>query len=104
MSHPPPHAGPPTLRIARRCYVSGRVQGVNYRASARRQAQASGITGYARNLVDGRVEVLACGPQGEVQAFIAWLWAGPTAAKVTAVVVEELEVDRSGCPPDFSTG
>lgn len=90
-------------RVARRCYVSGRVQGVNYRASARRQALAAGITGHARNLPDGRVEVLACGEHIAVQGFIAWLWIGPAAAKVTAVVVEELELIGARCPTDFNT-
>ena len=47
--------------IARRCLVAGRVQGVFYRASTRARAESLGVTGYARNLADGRVEVLACG-------------------------------------------
>jgi len=47
--------------IARRCLVAGRVQGVFYRASTRARAEALGVTGHARNLPDGRVEVLACG-------------------------------------------
>jgi acylphosphatase len=79
-------------QIARRCLVAGRVQGVSYRASARSRARASGLTGHARNLPDGRVEVLACGPAGAVHAFIEWLWIGPAAAKVIAVQVEELEL------------
>jgi len=92
-------------QIARRCYVSGRVQGVNYRASARRRALAAGITGYARNLADGRVEVFACGPAQAVQAFIEWLWVGPSAAAVASVTVEELEIEGSAaCPGEFSTG
>jgi len=45
--------------IARRCLVSGRVQGVFYRASTRARAESLGVTGHARNLRDGRVEVLA---------------------------------------------
>ena len=49
--------------VCRRCYVSGRVQGVFYRASTREQAERLGVTGHARNLPDGRVEVLACGEQ-----------------------------------------
>jgi len=78
--------------IARRCLVSGRVQGVTYRASAARRARAAGITGYARNLPDGRVEVLAYGSEGALREFIDWLWIGPSAAKVSAVVVELLEL------------
>jgi acylphosphatase len=80
------------------------VQGVNYRASARRRALAVGITGHARNLPDGRVEVLACGAAHAVQAFIEWLWIGPSAASVSAVVVEELEAQGVQCAGEFSTG
>jgi len=89
--------------IARRCYISGRVQGVNYRASARRQALAAGISGHAHNLPDGRVEVLACGAPEAVLAFIEWLWIGPSAARVSAVVIEELPAHGPGCPGGFST-
>ena len=77
--------------IARRCFVSGRVQGVFYRASARQRAQSLGVTGYARNLPDGRVEVLACGDPGAVDALIRWLWQGPPAASVTGVDVQRVE-------------
>jgi acylphosphatase len=74
--------------ICRRCFVSGRVQGVFYRATCVRQALALGITGYARNLADGRVEVLACGAESAVREFTAWLWEGSPASKVTAVACE----------------
>jgi acylphosphatase len=76
--------------IARRCFVAGRVQGVFYRASTRQQAQTLGVTGYARNLPDGRVEVLACGPAAAVDALCAWLWQGSPASSVTSVEVIEL--------------
>ncbi|NHW87484.1 acylphosphatase, partial [Escherichia coli] len=68
--------------IARRCFVAGRVQGVFYRASARTRAEALGITGHARNLPDGRVEVLACGQRAAVEALCTWLWQGPPSAHV----------------------
>jgi acylphosphatase len=74
-----------------RCLVSGRVQGVYFRASARDQAQRLGVSGYARNLPDGRVEVLACGPQHALSVFKAWLHRGPTAAHVTSVDCEPSE-------------
>jgi acylphosphatase len=79
-----------TARVARRCLVAGRVQGVYYRASTRSRAQALGLTGYARNLPDGRVEVLACGSPGAVQALCEWLWEGPPAAHVTSVETESV--------------
>ena len=50
-----------------------------------------GVTGFARNLADGRVEVLACGEAPLVEAFVKWLWEGSAASKVTAV--ETVEVD-----------
>jgi acylphosphatase len=76
--------------VARRCFVAGRVQGVFYRASTRSRAQSLGVTGYARNLPDGRVEVLACGTPEAVQALCDWLWEGPPAAHVTAVDAEQV--------------
>jgi acylphosphatase len=87
--------------IARRCLVSGRVQGVNFRASAARHARGAGITGYARNLPDGRVEVLAWGSEGAVHEFIAWLRIGPAAAKVGDVEVTTLELAPGEVPQDF---
>lgn len=74
-----------------RCYVSGRVQGVFFRASARDQAQRLGISGYAKNLRDGRVEVLMCGAPEATEAFRAWLRQGPPQAEVTAVECEPVQ-------------
>jgi len=74
--------------IARRAFVSGRVQGVYFRASTRDRARELGVTGYARNLADGRVEVLACGPIAAVEQLCAWLRQGPPAARVDVVVVD----------------
>jgi acylphosphatase len=79
--------------VARRCLVAGRVQGVFYRASTRARAQALGITGHARNLPDGRVEVLACGAPEAVATLCDWLWQGPPAADVTAVEVEAVAAE-----------
>lgn len=73
--------------ISKVCWVSGRVQGVFYRGTAVSRARELGITGYARNLPDGRVEVLAQGTPAAVAAFIQWLWIGSGAAKVTGVEV-----------------
>jgi acylphosphatase len=77
--------------ICRRSFVSGRVQGVFYRATCVRKAQSLGLTGYARNLDDGRVEVLACGEENEVRQFVAWLWEGSPASKVTAVDTADVD-------------
>lgn len=72
-----------------RCCVNGRVQGVFFRASARRQALRLGLTGYARNLPDGGVEVLACGEHGALESLEIWLRQGPPDARVESVECEE---------------
>ena len=73
-------------RVCYRCLVDGRVQGVYFRGATREQARSLGVTGYARNLPDGRVEVLACGAPEAVAALRAWLWDGPSRARVSEVV------------------
>ncbi|HEX4044473.1 MAG TPA: acylphosphatase [Gammaproteobacteria bacterium] len=78
------------MKICIHCYVSGHVQGVWYRASAEEQALKLGLTGWAKNLPDGRVEVVACGEEEQVQQLYVWLKRGPVLAKVTAVTREEL--------------
>lgn len=77
--------------VCLQCHVSGKVQGVWFRAGAQQQARQLGLTGWARNLPDGRVEVLVCGERKQVEAMIAWLWEGPELAKVTDVTSVERE-------------
>ena len=90
--------------IARRCLVAGRVQGVFFRASTRARAEALGVAGHARNLPDGRVEVLACGSPAAVQALCDWLWHGPPAADVTSVDCEAVPpATLPGRPAGFLT-
>jgi acylphosphatase len=86
--------------VCRRYRVTGKVQGVFYRASTRHEAERLGVTGYARNLPDGRVEVLACGHAAAVGALEAWLWRGPRAARVTSVDGEPVDVE---IPAAFTT-
>ncbi|HTT07474.1 MAG TPA: acylphosphatase [Gammaproteobacteria bacterium] len=74
-------------KLCVRCVVSGRVQGVFFRAAARDEARRLGLTGWVRNMIGGRVELNASGPHAAVDAFIAWLHRGPPAARVTAVDV-----------------
>jgi len=64
------------------------VQGVWYRATASREAARLGLDGWARNLSDGRVEVVAAGPQAAVAELCGWLWSGPPEAQVDSVTVE----------------
>lgn len=66
----------------RRWLFSGRVQGVFFRESTRRQAEPLGLTGYAINLDDGRVEVLAQGEPAALDSLADWLTSGPPAARV----------------------
>lgn len=70
---------------AARFFIRGRVQGVGFRASTREQAQRLGLRGYARNLEDGRVEVLAAGDADAIDALARWLGNGPRNARVDAV-------------------
>ncbi|HEI8865510.1 TPA: acylphosphatase [Serratia odorifera] len=78
-------------------YVYGVVQGVGFRYNTQRKANALGLTGYARNLDDGSVEVLACGQQQQIDALVAWLKAGgPGSARVERVLVEPRGVEDFG--------
>ncbi|WP_201314391.1 acylphosphatase [Dyella sp. EPa41] len=76
---------------AARFLVSGRVQGVFYRASTREQALALGLRGHAENLPDGRVEVIASGTDAALDALESWLWRGPSGARVDDVRREHCE-------------
>ena len=89
--------------ICKKCVVAGRVQGVFYRATAARRAQELAIRGYARNLADGRVEVLACGEEEAVRTFVSWLWTGSSASKVTSVDVTDLPPHSVQVAADFHT-
>ena len=79
-------------RVGRRALVSGLVQGVFYRASARREALRRGVDGSARNLPDGRVEVLLEGPPEAVAGVLEWLGRGPAHARVDTVEVSDQPV------------
>lgn len=72
------------------CRIHGRVQGVWFRDSTRSEAQRLGLSGYARNLPDGTVEVLACGAAGQVVALKQWLQHGPSAARVDQLICSEI--------------
>ncbi len=77
-----------TSADCRHYLVSGRVQGVFYRASAQAEGQRLGLDGWVRNLADGRVEAVACGDAEMLERFESWLRQGPTFARVSAVAVE----------------
>ncbi len=84
-----------------RCVVSGRVQGVWFRASTQQRATQLGISGSARNLPDGKVEVIACGEIRALEELRDWLWQGPEHAGVDDVCCEPLVIER---PARFTTG
>jgi acylphosphatase len=71
--------------------VSGKVQGVWFRAATRERALALQLHGIARNLRDGSVEVVAVGEDASLDALETWLWQGPPLAKVSAVQRQPLE-------------
>lgn len=88
------------MSICVRCYVSGQVQGVFFRSSALEQAQMLGIVGHAKNMGDGRVEVVACGDDLAIEALKRWLKHGPPNAVVTEVDCKEIEIEE---PRGFTT-
>jgi acylphosphatase len=87
------------MRVARQYFVSGEVQGVGFRFFAQRVAARHQVVGYARNLADGRVEVLAEGTPEGIEGFKHDLAAGPRHARVEHV--EELNLEPSGRYPTF---
>lgn len=75
--------------------ISGRVQGVFFRASTHKQALSLGVNGTVRNLDDGRVEVVAQGLVEPLEALIAWCHQGPSKAQVEHVEILEQASDMS---------
>ena len=74
-----------------RLLISGRVQGVWFRASTREVATNLGLRGWVRNRPDGRVEVTAQGPDSQVESLIEWCREGPPGSQVGRVEVFEVE-------------
>ena len=90
--------------VAHRCFVTGQVQGVFFRASTRQLAVELGISGHATNLSDGRVEVLIVGETDAARQLIEWLHRGPPAARVSRVDIEEVELaSLDDVPVGFAT-
>ena len=76
-------------------FISGHVQGVGFRWFTEREAQARNVCGYARNLEDGRVEVLAQADSETLQAFLKTLYRGPRASRVEDIQKMAVEVDEA---------
>ena len=89
------------MATAARFFIDGIVQGVFFRAAARKEALELGLRGYARNLDDGRVEVLAVGDVQAVERFTEWLKHGPQHARVDTV--QRIEADEGEAGPTFET-
>lgn len=66
-------------------YITGRVQGVSFRANAAAMAQRLGLAGWVRNLADGRVELVAQGEEKPLRSLLAWAHQGPSQARVEHV-------------------
>jgi acylphosphatase len=88
MTNATPGGPPAVVRV--RALVSGRVQGVWYRETCRREAERLGVAGQVSNRADGRVEIEAEGPRPAVEALLAWARVGPPRATVATLVVEDL--------------
>lgn len=78
----------PQTLICAHVWISGQVQGVFYRGATQAQAQQLGVSGWVRNLLDGRVEAWFEGRPAQVNAMIAWCRQGPPAAIVDHVEVK----------------
>jgi acylphosphatase len=86
----------PAASVRRRILIDGRVQGVGFRYATVREGRRLGLRGFARNLADGRVEVIAEGPAEDVDRLTAWCHRGPPAAQVTSV--EHSDIAAAGEP------
>jgi len=71
--------------------IKGRVQGVFYRATARKVAEEIGVTGWVKNTAEGNVEIVATGSKDQLQKFVQWCRVGPAKAIVTDVLVNDKE-------------
>jgi acylphosphatase len=89
----PPGITVRVVPVRRQVLVTGRVHGVWFRDSTRAEAERLGVTGWVRNLADGRVEVEVEGPPEAVEALVAWAHRGPPRATVRDVAVEVLPVE-----------
>ena len=75
------------MNVRAHLLISGRVQGVFFRATMQEEAEKLGVTGWVRNLPDGRVEAVVEGPEDKVKQLIEWAHHGPPAARVEKVEV-----------------
>ncbi len=81
-----------TLRLA----IRGRVQGVWFRESMRREAERLGVRGWVCNRLDGSVEAVLQGPRAAVEALTDWAWRGPEHARVSGVEISQAQGSFAG--------
>jgi len=81
-------------KICMRYIVSGRVQGVWYRSNTQQKAKSLNLTGWVKNLADGRVELVACGEKEHLNQLNSWLYQGPPLAEVKEVQAEALSFEN----------
>ncbi|HZM70880.1 MAG TPA: acylphosphatase [Candidatus Cryosericum sp.] len=79
---------------AKRLLIRGLVQGVGFRFFTERSARHLGLSGYVRNLPDGRVEVVAAGPEDDLEAFITQVRQGPVAGRVDDVEITDTRLEE----------
>ena len=77
------------MKIAKRVIISGRVQGVFFRANTKQKAEQLGITGWVRNTSDGKVEAIFEGDENSVKEMISWCRHGPSLARVDNINIKE---------------
>ena len=80
------------MNYCRHFLVSGQVQGVFFRAATESVARRLDLTGWVRNLYDGRVELVACGDETKLRELEQWLWQGPPRARVEQVTLQDVAV------------
>lgn len=85
-------------KVRKHIYISGRVQGVGFRANARQKAQVYGVKGWIKNLFDGRVEAVVEGEKDSVQQMVKYLKRGPSFANVT-----DVEINNESATGNFNT-
>ncbi|WP_425012214.1 acylphosphatase [Paralcaligenes ureilyticus] len=90
MKHLPPDNSVETVSVR----ITGRVQGIGFRAACIRQAHKMGVTGWVRNAADQSVEAMLQGPHDQVDRMLSWLLTGPPGARVDEVSSEALVTDR----------
>ncbi|MFP4020347.1 MAG: acylphosphatase [Halanaerobium sp.] len=81
-------------KVQKHIYLSGRVQGVGFRAFTQRQASVLDIKGWVKNLADGRVEVVIQGEKNKVKQMIEKLKSGPSYARVDNIEIKDQELDN----------